>query len=180
MSPQQRQNLQVAKQCVALRPNADRGCVSCISVDRDPHLKFGHSTRNDGCVGTLRTQNELLWLYKEKEDGTTVLSRCLHPVERFALQGFRPEVAAFFSKADGIRVSGNAFCVPVVTHAFRHIIECFITPTALGFPGLPPRVHRSRELEEVEQILKQSMQLNWLRGLLAIEERVLTLHSARM
>ena len=62
LSPQQQQNLKVATQCVALQPNVDGGCVSCISVDRDPHLQFGHFTRNDGRVGTLRTQNDLVWL----------------------------------------------------------------------------------------------------------------------
>ena len=117
LSPQQRHNLMAVKQSLALQPIGHGGCISCISVDRDPHQRFGQSTRHDGRVGTLRTQNELVWLYRADEHGNTVLSRCLHPVERFGLQGFRPEVAAFFSKCDGMRVSGNAFSVPVVAHA---------------------------------------------------------------
>ena len=181
LSPQQRQNLMVTKQRLALQPIGHGGCISCISVDRDPHQHFGEATRHDGLVGTLRTQNELVWLYQAGAHGRTVLSRCLHPVERFALQGFRPEVAVFFSKADGIRISGNAFSVPVVTHAFRQVLECFIIPGALGFPGmLPPRVHRSREPNQVAAILHRAKLLNLERSSLAILERELVLLSRRM
>ena len=69
LSPQQQQNLKVAKQCVALQPNVDGGCVSCISVDKDPHGQFAHFTRIDGCVGTLRTQSDLV-LYQVNTGGT--------------------------------------------------------------------------------------------------------------
>ena len=109
LSPQQRHNLMAVKQSLALQPIGHGGCLSCISVDGDPHQRFGQSTRHDGLVGTLRTQNELVWLYRADEHGNTVLRRCLRPIERFGLQGFRPEVAAFFSKCDGMRVSGDAF-----------------------------------------------------------------------
>ena len=54
LSPQQRQSSTVTKQCVALQPIGHGGCVSCISVDRDPHLQFGQSTRNNGLVRPLR------------------------------------------------------------------------------------------------------------------------------
>ena len=177
LNPQQRQNLMVVKQHVALQPIGHGGCISCISADRDPHQQFGQSTRHDGLVGTLRTQNELLWLYRVDAHGISVLSRCLHPVERFTLQGFRPEVAAFFSKTDGMRVSGNAFSVPVVTDAFRQILQCFMTPEALGFPGVPLRVHRSREPEEVAEILYRARLLNLERSSIAILERELALRS---
>ena len=180
LSPQQRHNLMAVKQSLALQPIGHGGCISCISVDRDPHQRFGQSTRHDGLVGTLRTQNELVWLYRADEHGNTVLSRCLHPVERFGLQGFRPEVAAFFSKCDGMRVSGNAFSVPVVTHAFRQVLECFITPTALGFPDVPRRVHRSRDPNEVAEILYRAEMLNLERSSLAILERELALHGRRI
>ena len=180
LSPQQRQNIMVVKQQVAWQPIGHGGCISCISADRDPHQNFGLSTRHDGLVGTLRTQNELVWLYRADAHGATVLSRCLHPAERFALQGFRPEVAAFFSKADGMRISGNAFSVPVVTHVFRHILECFMTPEAFGFPGVPHRVHRSREPAEVAEILYKASVLNLERSSLAILERELMLRSRKI
>ena len=156
------------------------GVAYLASLDRDPHQRFGQSTRHDGLVGTLRTQSELVWLYRADEHGNTVLSRCLHPVERFGLQGFRPEVAAFFSKCDGMRVSGNAFSVPVVTHAFRQALECFITPTALGFPDVPRRVHRSRDPNEVAEILYRAEMLNLERSSLANWERELALHGRRI
>ena len=168
------------KQSLALQPIGHGGCISCISVDRDPHQRLGQSTRHDGLVGTLRTQNELVWLYRADEHGNTVLSRCLHPVERFGLQGFHPEVAAFFSKRDGMRVSGSAFSVPVVTHAFRQVLECFITPTALGFPDVPRRVHRARDPNEVAEILYRAEMLNLERSSLAISERELALHGRRI
>ena len=160
----------VFKQRLASQPIGHGGCnvIHCISMDRDPHQTWGPSTRSDGLVGTLRTQNELLC-------GIPVLSRCLHPLERWALQGFRPEDAAFFSKSDGMRVLGNASSVPVVTHAFQQVLECFLKPSAFGFPDVPCRIHRSRESDEVERILHRAEMLNLDRSYIAILERLLAL-----
>ena len=77
-------------------------------------------------------------------------------------------------------MSGNAFSVPVVTHAFRHVLECFITPTALGFPDVPRGVHRSRDPNEVAEILYRAEMLNLERSSLAILERELALHGRRI
>ena len=80
-------NLEVAKALIA------RGgrWVNPISmeVDRDPTLQFGALIRTkDGCTSTLRTGNELIWLCNLRSDSSSSMSRCLHPLERFGIQGF--------------------------------------------------------------------------------------------
>ena len=76
--------------------------------------------RLDGIMCTLRTENELIWLYQIDDAGNQILSRCLHPVERLALQGFPVELANPLSKTDRLRATGNSCSVAVVTSAFRH------------------------------------------------------------
>ena len=139
LSSQQRANLVHAKQ--RLRMVIGRGTIACISVDRDPGSIFGQCIRYDGDVFTLRTASELVWLYSCDQDGRKTLSRCLHPVERLALQGFRPEVALSFSKVDLLRVTGNACSVPVVTAVFRQLLKPYMHPVAFGLPQI---VHRPR------------------------------------
>ena len=175
LTPQQRHNLSVMKQRLLPGFIGCGGPIACISVDRDPDLSWGDHTRNDGLVGTLRTRNELVWLFKADAYGRPVLSRCLHPAERFVLQGFRPEVAFFFSKVDGLRVSGNAFTVPVVTHVFQQLLGCFISPYALGFPDIPRMVHRFREPREFAELLHRARLINIERSQYAILERQLAL-----
>ena len=65
-------------------------------------------------------------------------------------------------------MSGNAFSVPVVTHAFRQVLDCFITPPVLGFPDVPHWVHRSRDPKKVVEILHRAEMLNLERSSLAI------------
>ena len=134
LTPQQRQNLSVVKQRLLGGFIGHGNPIACIAVDRDPEQASGDNTRHNGLVCTLRTWNEPVWLFKADSRGKTVLSRCLHPAERFSLQGFRPDVALYFGKVDGLRVSGNAYSVPVVTHVFSsaprvlHISPCFRFP----------------------------------------------------
>lgn len=60
-----------------------------VEVDRDPTLQFGALIRTkDGCTSTLRTGNELIWLCNLESDSSLSMSRCLHPLERFGIQGF--------------------------------------------------------------------------------------------
>ena len=93
LTPQQRQNLSMVKQRLLGGFIGHGSPIVCIVVDRDLEQAFGDNTRHDGLVCTLRTRNELVWLFKADSRGKTVLSRCLHPAERFSLQGFRPGVA---------------------------------------------------------------------------------------
>ena len=177
LTPQQRVNLSVIKQQLVSEPTGPGGSISCFAVDRDPHKLWCSSIRH-GFVGTLRTHDELVWLFKADAHGRTVLSRCLHPVERFLLQGFRPEVALFFSKADGMRVSGNSFTVPVITHAFHQLLMCCMTSDTFGFPDVPlPLIHRSRE--SILDLLHRARLLNMERAGVAVLERELTLLSRR-
>ena len=68
---QQRQNLTVVKQSLALQPIGHGGCTRCIFVDRDPR-----QTRA-GLVGTLGTQSELARLYRADELGKSLLEQSL-------------------------------------------------------------------------------------------------------
>lgn len=87
LTPQQRDNVQFAKAMV-LRRGSWVNPV-CVSADRNPRLPFGCMLRvSDGCSSTLRTGDELLWLMDLHTDGSCTLSRAIHPLERFALQGF--------------------------------------------------------------------------------------------
>ena len=93
LTGQQRANLMTMKQrLLASRPRRE-ALSCCISVDRDPYMEFGEYYRQDDCVCTLRTQNEMLWILMVDCSGTVTLSRCLHPVEHLGLQGFHPELA---------------------------------------------------------------------------------------
>ena len=56
------------------------------------------------------------WWFKADSHGKMVLSRCLHTAERFSVQGFRPD------EVDGLRYSGNAYSVLVVTHVFHQLL----------------------------------------------------------
>ena len=174
LTPQQRQNLSVVKQRLLGGFIGHGTPIACI-VDRDPEQAFGDNTRHDGLVCTLRTRNELVWLFKADSRGKTVLSRCLHPAERFSLQGFRPDVALYFSKVDGLRVPGNAYSVPMVTHVFHRLLGRFMSPNALGFPDIPQAVHRSREPCDIAEVLPRARFVDMERDRLAILERQVAL-----
>jgi hypothetical protein len=80
-----------------LRTGAWKNPVS-FSVDRDPCRSYGAMVRRDGCCGTLRTSNEMIWLIWLSRDGSRSFSRPLHPMERFAVQGMNPDLAFFLTK----------------------------------------------------------------------------------
>ena len=49
---------------------------------------------------------------------------CLHPLERFALQGFPPEMSAGLSKQQCLELTGNSFSVPVMAAATSQCLRC--------------------------------------------------------
>ena len=126
LSPQQRINLKTVQATLL----ANR-----IAVDRDPNLNFDNGVRRDGSVFTLRTCNEMIWIFMVDAAGNTVLSRCLHPVERLSLQGFRPELGTFLSKVALMRFEGNACTAPVITSVLRQALVPLARPSVLGITG---------------------------------------------
>ena len=82
-------------------------CIVVMAVDRDPDKGFGEHLRIDSATPTLRAGHDMLWLWQLNKEGHVRLSRQLHPVERLAVQGFRPEVAKHFSKKALIRATGQ-------------------------------------------------------------------------
>ena len=88
-------------------------------------MVFGECGRQDGCVCTLRTQNEMLWILMVDCAGVVTLSRCLHPVERLGLQGFSPELAKGLSKRALLRFTvacllGEAAIISGVNKSVEH------------------------------------------------------------
>ena len=63
------------------------------------------------------------------------LSRCLHPMERCALQGFRADQLAGMSKAGVLRATGNAMSTPVVAAAFKRCMEVLAARMSIGVPS---------------------------------------------
>ena len=88
LTAQQLQNLVVAKNQAKKYP----GCLAIVSLDRNPEALWATGFGVRGVVGALRTGNDLIWLLQhDATSDSFTLSRCLHPMERCALQGFQAE-----------------------------------------------------------------------------------------
>ena len=174
LSPQQRANLRIQQS--TLLANRPRGpACFCIAIDRDPTLNFESGVRRDGSVFTLRTCNEMIWLFMVDAAGNTVLSRCLHPVERLSLQGFRPELGTFLSKAAMMRFTGNACTVPVITSVLRQAILPLARPSILGVPNVPRPLSFWVFSEWGERYLRTVRFLNIEREHIAVLEQLVLL-----
>jgi site-specific DNA-cytosine methylase len=104
-------------------------------LDRDTNKRWGSHCRVDGLVETLRTGDEIKWI--THVGGHPHFSRCLHPVERLALQGFPASLAAVLSKSALLLHTGNAFSVPVVADALRILCNMLHNQGLLCPPGIP-------------------------------------------
>ena len=96
LTPQQKHNLKIVLKDIHQSGNWTNPIS--FSADRNPKLPFGAMVRRDGCCGTLRTSNEMIWLVWLNQDGSRSFSRPLHPIERFAVQGMNPDFAAYLTK----------------------------------------------------------------------------------
>ena len=186
LSPQQMENLTMMKapirHTLALSPtlgqwNRFAPPIFCISVDRNPEKTFGSYFRLDDAVPTLRTGNELLWLLKFAADGSILLSRCLHPVERLALQGFAPELASCMSKMTLIRATGNSFTVPVVVDVFQRCMDSICYSPILGVEIL--QRPRKRADEMLAQLTKRR-RVNELRENIALLDAEMRLEEVQL
>ena len=149
--------------------------IACFSVDRDVEKQFGQSMRWDDATPTLRTGNEMLWLLKFSETGDVLVSRCLHPVERLALQGFPPELALFMSKKTLLRVTGNSFTAPVVTAVFRQCLAAITLHRSPITGAITMSSSMQRPLEEMAVMLDKQRRINELRETIAILDAELQL-----
>ena len=175
LTGQQRVNLMTMKQRLLAHRPRGRSLRCCISVDRDPDMVFGECGRQDGCVCTLRTKNEMLWILMVDCAGVVTLSRCLHPVERLGLQGFSPELAKGLSKRALLRFTGNACSAPVITSVFRQLLCKLANPSVLGLPHVPRPLSIWTPTEDANKYLATMILLNNLRGQVAILERLVKL-----
>ena len=69
---------------------------------------------------------------------------------------------------DLLRVTGNAYSVPVVTAVFRQHLKLYVHPVALGLPQL---VHRPRGPVDWEASHTRMQQVNAEREQIALLER---------
>ena len=176
---QQRANLMAAKnRILAYRPRGEEQCY-CLPIDRDPSMTFATGVRSDGNICTLRTGNDMLWVLMIKSAGSVVLSRCLHPVERLSLQGFRPELANFLGKGALLRFTGNACTAPVITSVLRQLVLPLAHPGVLGASTVPRPLNLWQPNEEALGYLAKVKRLNLHRASIAVLERLLFLEAMR-
>lgn len=120
LTPQQCENLAIAK----VQAQGYPGCLASVSLDRNPSLRWSTGFGAHGIINALRTSNDLIWLLQyDASSGKFVFSRCLHPMERCSLQGFRAEMLAGMSKTGVLRATGNAMSVPVIAAVFKRCME---------------------------------------------------------
>ena len=143
LTAQQLKNLAVLKNQAKRYP----GCLAIVSLDRNPEALWSTGFGVHGVVGALRTCNDLIWLLQHDAPSDCIkLSRCLHPMERCALQGFRAEQLAGMSKAGVLRATGNAMSTPVLAAAFKRCMEVLAARMSMGVPStiLPSDEERKR------------------------------------
>ena len=88
LTAQQLENLAFVKKQAKRYP----GCLAMVSLDRSPEALWSTGFGVHGVVGALRTCNDLIWLLQHDASSDCIKwSRCLRPMERCALQGFRAE-----------------------------------------------------------------------------------------
>ena len=146
LTPQQCDNLAVAKAQAKRYPE----CLATVSLDRNPSAKWSTGFGVHGTVMALRTGNDLIWLLQH--DGLSdrcKFSRCLHPMERCALQGFRAEQLAGLSKSGVLRTTGNAMSVPVVAAAFKRCMEVLVARLGVGVSRAIPQRDQKRKMRRV-------------------------------
>ena len=145
-----------------------------ISLDRNPEAQWATGFGVHGVVGALRTGNDLIWLlqYDASSDCFT-LSRCLHPMERCALQGFPAEQLAGMSKAGVLRATGNAMSTPVVAAAFKRLMEVLVARLSIGVPSAIPLQDEGRKrrlIAQDEERKRRRTAITFMRGRIALLE----------
>lgn len=152
LTAQQLENLAFAKNQAKRYP----GCVAIVSLDRNPEAKWATGFGVHGVVHALRTCNDLIWLLQyDVSSDCFKLSRCLHPMERCALQGFRAEHLAGMSKSSVLRATGNAMSTPVVAAAFKRCMEVLAARLNMGVPSTIPQREEERERRRIAIKLMQ-------------------------
>ena len=109
LTAQQHEHLGVAKDQAKRYP----GCLATVSLDRNSAAQWTTGFGVHGVVNALRTGNDLVW--RVQYGGSSdrfALSRCLHPMERCALQGFRPEQFVGMSKSGFFCAQQGMPCPP--------------------------------------------------------------------
>jgi hypothetical protein len=152
LTPQRQINLMMLKHCVLKDPRHRPGTVCCVSVDRNMRTGFGKWFRVDSLICTLRTANELVWLLQFRSTGELCLSRPLHPLERFAFQGFPATVGQTLTKAEVLLVTGNSMSVPVVGSALGQILK-----TLLAAGVLQPRAAQPSSVSLAERVFRAGL-----------------------
>ena len=142
LTAQQLKNLAFVKNQAKRYP----GCLAIVSLDRNPEARWSTGFGVHGVVNALRTSNDLIWLLQYDAPSDSIkLSRCLHPMERCALQGFRAEQLAGMSKAGVLRATGNAMSTPVVAAVFQRCMDVLVARMSMDIPSTIPPPDEERE-----------------------------------
>ena len=99
------------------------GTFAVVDLSRDTERKFGAASRSDNRAPCLTASNAKLWVFSlgavpsdTSDDALPEhrlpVDRWLHPVERFTLQGFPPDLP--IAVRDAVRVTGNAMSTPSI------------------------------------------------------------------
>jgi hypothetical protein len=109
---------------------SQQNSVLCVSLDRNPRKAFGKWMHAGNILSTLRTCNEMLWILQYDHLAQLVLSRPLHPVERFAAQGLPARLGECLSKRECLVTTGNAMSVPVVGGVLSRVLRALPIATS--------------------------------------------------
>ena len=170
LTTQQRLNLILAKHIGSNHQPGPMFLV--ISMDRNPRQAFGAYQHSDGLTMALRSANEMVWLLKTDANGHTILSRPLHPFERFGAQGFPAHMGELLTKKQIILVTGNAMTVPVIGGVLASVLTALIGVPSLCTPQLwlteehsefsstapgEPSIEEESALQEARKLWKRKM-----------------------
>ena len=111
------------------------GTFAIVDLTRDLDREYGATGRCDNRAPCLTASNTRLWVFSlgavpaDVPDESLPLQylpvdRWLHPVERFTLQGFPPNLPV--AVRDAVRVTGNAMSVPSIG---RQMLPIFAAPS---------------------------------------------------
>eukprot|EP00974_Lingulodinium_polyedra_P008342 795973-Lingulodinium_polyedra.AAC.1 len=81
-----------------------------------------------------RQHSRVVLLQHDGSSDRFACSRCLHPMERCALQGIRAEQWAGLSKSGVLRATGHAMSTPVVAAAFERCMEVLVARLGTDIP----------------------------------------------
>ncbi len=137
-----------------------QGRLASVRLDRRVDGVYGAWARVDDTVETLATGNVYLFLLSLGQGpGPEGLDfhRWLDPLERAPLMGISPGRLQCLTKAQVVKVTGNAYPVPMVGSVLHSVLTATYNPSAVSIPRpMPdrrPQLMRMRVVLEAEMVV---------------------------